>query len=69
MRGEQGLSQTALALRAGVSRHTIMRAEKGVASLLRWDTASRIARALGVAPEALMRDLPAPAEPIEVRHE
>lgn len=59
-----GISQRELAERAHVSRHTIVNIEKGDASGVRFETASKVIEALGLEFRIATRILPSP-EPDE----
>jgi transcriptional regulator with XRE-family HTH domain len=53
-----GLSQMALAARAGVNQKTISRLELDAAARPAFATQTRIARALGIPPESLIFGMP-----------
>jgi DNA-binding XRE family transcriptional regulator len=55
-RGDLGFSHRSLAAKSGVSRATIADIERGVRPHPRWDTATRLARALGTTVEDLFGD-------------
>jgi transcriptional regulator with XRE-family HTH domain len=52
LRGE--MTQDALARKAGIARHTIMRIENGRAHSVTFDTVNRLAEALGVDTDKLV---------------